>query len=209
MAQINRFDKEAKDWDKNQSRQEMAEKFTKEITDNIQLNNTMQLLDFGCGTGSVGMQLYSAVQHINMVDTSKGMLGSLKEKINQNNITNMSLYQTGIAYLEIGENKIDLIYTLMALHHVADIEGALKKFSQLLKTGGYLCIGDLEPEDGTFHKDDKNVHLGFQTDKLKETLKSFGLNTVILKTFHHNKKTDDNGNTKEYPLFFLLAQKQS
>ena len=83
MAQTNRFDKEAKDWDKNQSRQETAEKFTKEITDNIQLNNTMQLLDFGCGTGSVGMQLYSAVQHINMVDTSKGMLGSLKEKINK------------------------------------------------------------------------------------------------------------------------------
>ena len=60
-----------------------------------------------------------------------------------------------------GEGSFDLIYTLMVLHHVGDVETIIRKFRGLLNPGGYLAIADLYSEDGSFHGEGFSGHMGF------------------------------------------------
>jgi 2-polyprenyl-3-methyl-5-hydroxy-6-metoxy-1,4-benzoquinol methylase len=70
--------------------------------------------------------------------------------------------------------KFDVIYTLMTLHHIKDIEKVIKKFSSMLKKNGILFIGDLEKEEGDFHKQENNhdVHFGFDEQYMIDILTS-------------------------------------
>jgi hypothetical protein len=95
----------------------------------------------------------------------------------------------------------------MALHHVPDVTPLLNSFAALLKPRGSLCIGDLEPEDGSFHNEDKDVHHGFDTAELKELLEDRQFQTTHCDTMHTLHRVDDDGNARNYPLFFLVARK--
>ncbi|QTA84916.1 class I SAM-dependent methyltransferase [Desulfonema magnum] len=200
------FDEKAKEWDKHPVINENCRIFTEEIRKNISLSSDMNLLEFGCGTGLVSMNFYSSVRSLIMTDTSQGMLDVLKQKIKHNNINNMELHCEDIFNLELPKQHFDLIYTLMALHHVADIKELLDRFHKLLKPGGYFCIGDLEPEDGSFHGDESSVHNGFDTSELKNTVEETGFEVTKAYRMHIMKKPDADGNLREYPMFFMSAK---
>ena len=51
------------------------------IMSEVQLNGDMDVLDFGCGTGLVTLQLQPRVRTITGADTSHAMLDVLKAKI--------------------------------------------------------------------------------------------------------------------------------
>ncbi len=200
------FDEKAKEWDSHPVVNENSRIFTEEIRKNVSLSSDMNLLEFGCGTGLVSMNFYSSVRSVKMTDTSQGMLDVLEQKIKQNNINNMELFCDDIFNLNLPKQQFDLIYTLMALHHVPDITQLLDMFHQLLKPGGYLCIGDLEPEDGSFHGDEFSVHNGFDTSELKNALEGTAFEVTKAYRMHIMKKPDAEGNLREYPLFFMSAK---
>ena len=58
----------------------------------------------------------------------------------------------------------------MVLHHVADTEGLLRKFSALLSPNGILCIADLDTEPRLFHDEEAaaTVHISASTDTNSE-----------------------------------------
>jgi hypothetical protein len=67
----------------------------------------------------------------------------------------------------------------------------------------YLAIADLYTEDGSFHGPDVKVHLGFDPNKLTETLKSIGFKNIEYKTCFEVKRESG----KNYPVFLLIAKK--
>ena len=200
------FDNVASQWD-SPSKTNRARVFAEEIARHVTLAPETVLLEFGCGTGLVSMYFQPHVTQVHLVDTSQGMLDIVQEKMAQDDIRNMTLHCGEIAELDLPHAHFDLIYTLMALHHVRDIAPVLQAFHTLLKPGGTLCIGDLEEEDGSFHGPNADVHKGFDTGKLGKMLARAGFTAMHSQRMDVIEKQDAGGKAHAYPVFFLSARR--
>lgn len=203
------FDSKAQEWDKDPVKVERAKKFAEKITDSLQESKNMIALEFGSGTGQVSLFLHKHFRRIYLIDNSAGMIEVLKNNIRQRNIQNMEPLLKDVMNEATNLNNIDVIYTLMTLHHIEDLNNILKVFKSTLKPGGYLFIGDLEKEDGSFHEHahDFRGHHGFDREELKEMLaKNDFYETGYHKFFKLTKKLEG-GSLKEFPLFFMAARK--
>ena len=96
----------------------------------------------------------------------------------------------------------------MALHHIIDTETTIKNLYRLLKKDGYLCVIELDEDDGSFHKKEKdfNGHNGFNQDSLKNLLAEIGFEEVKSNTFYNDKKMIDELEVK-YSLFLMAGRK--
>lgn len=204
------FDKQAKEWDNDPKKTERAITIAKEMTDFIQPKKSMNAFEFGCGTGLLSYQLKDFFKTITLADTSEGMIKVLQEKISNENIKNFK--QILVDLLEddavINENSSDVIYTLMTLHHILDIDKILRIFNAMLKTGGYLCIADLVQEDGSFHSNVPgfNGHNGFDRAELSAVLANHGFKIEYNKIPLEIEKEFDK-KIKKYPLFLMICKK--
>lgn len=177
------------------------------IRNAIPLTAKMSALEYGCGTGLLSFVLQSDLGHITLADTSQGMLDVLAEKISASGVDNMTPLRLDLSVDPLPGPTFDLTYSLMTLHHIADAKGILKKFHALLKPGGWLCVSDLDREDGTFHTDGStDVHLGFARDELQTWVEEAGFSDVKFSTAYEIKKKID-GVEKTFPLFLLIARK--
>lgn len=106
--------------------------------------------------------------------------------------------------------KFDVIYNSMVLHHIKDTGAIINKFYELLNKDGYLCIVDLDEEDGSFHRKypDFDGHNGFNQEKLIEILNNAGFSDVESKTFYYDEKLIE-GEKIKYSLFLMKARKNS
>jgi ubiquinone/menaquinone biosynthesis C-methylase UbiE len=202
----NRFDRKAADWDKKKMRRDLAAAVSQAIAQ-LPLNSNMTALDFGCGTGLVSIPLAAKLGKIFALDSSSGMLEALQEKLNDHNITNI---QTVCAEIEDAElpASLDVIFTSMALHHIAAIEPVLQEFSELLKPGGIVAIADLDAEDGSFHKPgSEEKHHGFDRATLQEDLLRLGFSDITFNTVFTIKKTMKDGSVKDFAVFLATAKK--
>lgn len=202
------FDEQALQWDSDPQKVERAAVFAKEINSFIQPDKKLDALEFGCGTGLLSFQLKDFFHSITLVDTSKGMIDVLQEKIKKAGILNM--YPLLADLFETGFNlpKTDVVYTLMTLHHISDSNKILKIFNSILKPNGYICIADLVKEDGSFHAHhaDFDGHNGFDKDELAGILLKNGFKTEFYKVCYSiNKKMDERIIT--YPLFLMIGRK--
>jgi len=202
------FDIQSITWD-DERRKNRAKLIAQEISKSIQIEKQYTALEFGCGTGLISFCLNDKFEMITLVDTSKGMVDVLNSKINEFEIDNMKAYQIDINESNIlPENSYDVIYTSMALHHIVNTETTIKNLYKLLKSDGYLCIIDLDEEDGSFHKEEKdfNGHNGFNQNSLKNVLLEIGFKEVETNTFHEDLKVVEEMKVK-YSLFLMIGKK--
>lgn len=177
------------------------------------------VLEFGCGTGVLGLRL--AEEHaarLIFVDTSPAMLDVLRGKLAQAASgpkaaalePGARIFEGELTGAPIAEGSLDMAVSLMTLHHVPDVAGALSRLRALLKPGGLLLVGDLLPEDGGFHAgnnhDESACHNGFDPEALRALCLAAGLAVQRLLPFHLVRKPDATGALREYPLFFLAAK---
>ena len=201
-----KFDKAAKNWDGKSRRVILAEKISSAIL-KLPLTKEMDGMEYGCGTGLVGLAVAPSLLQLTTIDTSQGMLDVLQEKANT--LDNCTVHTLCANLLNDDYNKKhDIIFCAMTLHHIQDAEGVLKCFTELLNPGGYIAIADLVTEDGSFHGEDEEGiwHKGFDTEKLGALLQDHGmgnLNTDII----HSIVTEETG--RSYPVFLLTGRKIS
>ena len=82
MEQVRRdFESVASRWDSNPTRLKIAHDVAAAIMREVQLSPQMDVLDYGCGTGLVAMQLQPHVKSVTGADSSPAMLDVLKDKI--------------------------------------------------------------------------------------------------------------------------------
>ena len=161
------FDKEAALWDAEPRRVKLAQDIVESIKNEVKLDLGMDLLDFGCGTGLVGMFLRPQVRSLTCVDNSQGMLDVLKAKVGRAGIKGVTTLIVDVSKGGELTGSYDCIVSAMALHHVEDISGVSRQFYKVLHEGGCVCIADLEPEQGKFHEDHSGVfHHGFDRKQL-------------------------------------------
>jgi len=201
------FDSKARDWDSNPVFQERADKIAAAIRAAIPLNTKMHALDYGCGTGLLSFPLKDALGHITLKDSSAGMLDVLREKIAAQGVANMTVRQADLSSQPLPEERYDLIYTSMVLHHIPDTAAILATFHALLNRGGHLCVADLDQEDGSFHGSDVDVHHGFARADLARLAEAAGFVDVRFSTVFEIAKETAAGGTRGYPVFLMLARK--
>ena len=207
MTEPRTFDQKAPTWDEEPLGVAWAGAVAEGIRNSTLLTGEMDLLDFGCGTGLLTLNLQPYVRSITGMDTSRGMLDMLAAKIEQQRLANVSLFCGDFSKGERPEGSFHLIASAMTLHHVADIPGLLTVLSGLLAPGGILCLADLDKEDGTFHDDPAGVHhSGFDRDLLKGDLAAAGF-TVYHDTIVTSIRKGAPDTPRDYPGFLVCALK--
>lgn len=200
------FDERAKDWDANPTRVERAKVTAQAIRDMLPLRPGMSALELGCGTGLLSFALQQDFASITLADTSQGMLDVLADKIKAAGVDNMHPLRLDLSIDTLPSTRFDVIYSLMTMHHIPDTNQTLHQCYALTAPGGYLCIADLEKEDGSFHKDtpDFDGHNGFDRGQLQKKVEAAGFENVQFKTVFRVPKQID-GVEKSFPMFLMTA----
>jgi ubiquinone/menaquinone biosynthesis C-methylase UbiE len=202
------FDHKAKDWDKDPKRVERAKVFANEIIKFLGDKKPENALEFGSGTGLVSFWLKDNFKSITLADNSVGMMEVLNEKIKNEKISNLKPLLLDIFKGKQGLADFDIIYTLLTLHHIKDIDKTFEIFNSMLSHGGYVCIGDLVTEDGSFHHKDPEFdgHKGFDPEEIKRKLITNGFKIEFESIFYVIER-EYNSLTKRYPLFLIIGNK--
>jgi ubiquinone/menaquinone biosynthesis C-methylase UbiE len=216
---MNEFDQKAAQWDAKPVRVERAQAVADGIKAALPLATHLTALEYGCGTGLLSFALQPYLGHITLADSSSGMLAVLREKIAAGNIQNtcaapnrlrhsagMTPVQLDLTIDPLPADRYQLIYTLMTLHHIPDTDRMLHAFYQLLDAPGYLCVADLDKEDGTFHEDEFHGHLGFDREELGAKAGQAGFEEIRFTTVFHMVK-DVKGIHQDFPVFLMVARK--
>jgi ubiquinone/menaquinone biosynthesis C-methylase UbiE len=208
MTEPRTFDQKAATWDEEPRRVALAGAIAEGIRNCTTLTREMDLLDFGCGTGLLTLNLQPYVRSITGMDTSRGMLERLAAKIDQQKLDNVSLFCGDFSKGERPDGSFHLIASAMTLHHVADNSGLFAVLYGLLASGGILCLADLDKEDGTFHDDPSGVQQsGFDRALLKGDLAEAGF-TVYHDAIVTSIRKGPPESPRDYSVFLVCARKQ-
>ncbi len=202
---MSKFDEAALNWDNKPMRVERA----KTIADRIIKHFSGKIfdigMDYGCGTGLLGFFLKDNFRKLYMADSSDSMLDVLKQKIISGSISNMQAVKLDLLKETFNE-KTDVLFNLMVMHHIEDIQGILNAWTNILKDKGYLVISDLDKEDGSYHADGNTIHNGIDRIQLIDKLKKLGYKNIFNDTAYVVTKKV-NGKMRDYPIFLVIAQK--
>lgn len=142
-------------------------------------------IDFGCGTGLVGMNLLNEFKSMLFLDTSQNMIDQIKQKISDFNLQNVDTLCFDFEKENLSDLRADYIFMAQVLLHIEDVEFVLSRLFDVLNEGGHLLIVD-------FNKNEKIVsdlvHNGFNQAELADIMTKIGYRDNQSKTFHTGSK---------------------
>ena len=200
------FDEKAQEWDNDPVKLERAAAVAAAIRNRVRLSPDLSALEYGCGTGLLSFALSRELGSITLADSSAGMLAVLREKIAASGADHLRPMRLDLTVDPLPAERYDLIYTLMTLHHVSDVDRILRDFHALLRPDGALCIADLDREDGSFHGAGFDGHHGFEREALRDQLARAGFGEIQFDTCYMMRKPQGEG-AREYPVFLAVARK--
>ncbi|KAI5458756.1 S-adenosyl-L-methionine-dependent methyltransferase [Mariannaea sp. PMI_226] len=173
-AGTERFNADAAAWDNNPYFHLMSSEALKAIKKNLPsvFDNKPDVLEIGCGTGLLTVDVAPAANRVVAVDTAEGMIDVLISKLVKpdapQNVTPLSFLLEDPEDLRLPPAddsdpdgprlKYDLITSHLVLHHIPDLKPVLETMLGCLKEGGAIALTDYEdfaPEARRFHPEDK------------------------------------------------------
>ena len=207
-ANQERFARAAQTWDENPVRVALGNAIAEAIRGEVPVAAEMDAMDCGCGTGLLTLALQPHVRSILGVDASGEMLKVLGEKIAATGLENVRVRQSDLAGDELDDERFDLVVSAMMLHHVKDAAGMVARLAGMLQPGGYLCLADLDAEDGSFHPDKTGIeHFGFDEGQMGGMFAAAGLGNVRVRVAHVIVRPDAEGVVREYPVLLTVGEK--
>lgn len=201
------FDEKAKTWDADIEKTIRAQKVGDAILKEMSCPLPCRAFEYGCGTGLVSLYLRSSFSRIVCADSSRGMLDVLKEKIDKETIPNIFPLELDLINGNVLDEKVDVIYTLLTLHHIVDTDKILSSFYSMIDPGGFLFIADLDKEDGSFHGEGFDGHNGFDRNELRDKALKAGFKDINFKTITQVLKEVASGEKRAFPVFLMTARK--
>jgi ubiquinone/menaquinone biosynthesis C-methylase UbiE len=133
------------DYDKQHEGFRDFEQEAKKIASALDLSERSAVLDVGCGTGGLTTHLAQICRHVYAVDVSGTMIDTVRAKIRDQGLANVSPIQSGFLTYEHEGMQLDAIIANITLHHLPDFwkQIALCRFYDLLGPGGKLFLADV------------------------------------------------------------------
>ena len=203
------FDKRAASWDEDPGRIGLANDIAAAIAEENILAPDSDVLEFGCGTGLLTLRLHPLVRSITGVDSSPGMLGVCRAKIDSLHLDNIKTYYLEPEKGRLPEGSYHLVVCSMTLHHVRETRPLIEQFAGIIMPGGYLCIADLDREDGGFHGENDTVfHSGFDRAELRRILTDAGFDDIRERTAANVVKRVPDGEKRSFSVFLMTGRKK-
>ena len=199
------FDESAHEWDTDY-RIKRAKLISDEMRKVIQFDEEDSIIDFGAGTGLIGLSFLQDVRDILLIEQSQEMRLVMKNKIQ--GLESKGRIRVGEDIFDPGLAPVDTIVSSMVLHHNKDLERLGNRFFDLLNPLGKLCIVDLMPDDGSFHENERSFdgYDGFDPDWLKDVFLKAGFVFEHKNVFFSDTKKGK-GKQVDYSLFILIMKK--
>ncbi len=107
----------------------------------------MEVLEFGCGTGSTAITHSPYVKHIQAIDISSKMIEIARCKADAKNIENITFERSTIDAFTAPDQTFDAVLGLSILHLLDNYDEVIAKVYKMLKPGGIFvsstaCVGD-------------------------------------------------------------------
>lgn len=142
-------------------------------------------IDFGCGTGLVGMNLLNDFNSMLFLDTSQNMIHQIEQKISSSNIQNAATLCFDVEKDSLTDLHADYIFMAQVLLHIKDFDLVLSRLYDTLEKDGHLIIVD-------FDKNEKiasdMVHNGFDQAELTDVMSKIGYRDIQSKTIYTGSK---------------------
>ena len=112
------------------------------------LRPDMEVLEFGCGTGSTALVHARTVRHILAIDIADGMLEIAKKKAKEQGVGNIDFRKASVEDLDVADQSLDAVLGLSILHLLEDTDQVIENVFKMLKPGGVFvtsttCIRDI------------------------------------------------------------------
>ena len=101
--------------------------------------NQAEILDLGCGDGSLSIPFLFEAKSLTLVDLSPKMIQIASDNVPSQHTNKVSIFNCSIDQFE-SEKKYDLVICVGVLAHVPDIEDVVSRISKLLKPGGFAIV---------------------------------------------------------------------
>lgn len=199
------FDDRAATWDQDQGTVDRARTVADGIAARVPLSTDHRVLEYGAGTALVAQMLQDRVGALTLVDRSARMREVMQRKIDAGDLPpDARVLSVDLATEPAPEGPFDVIITSMVLHHMFELDRVLTAFHEMIAPGGWVCIADLDEEDGSFHQHvhDFHGHNGFNRDTLTADLEKAGFTDV---TFGDAGTVDKEGAT--FGVFLATARR--
>jgi ubiquinone/menaquinone biosynthesis C-methylase UbiE len=202
------FDHAAITWDEKPGRIKLAADVANAVLKSVEVHADMDVLDYGCGTGLLALSLQPHVHSITGADSSQGMLDVLNAKIKKFSLTNVKTLFLDLERDDTPEERFHLITCSMTFHHVNDPFILINQFYTLLHPRGYLCIADLDPDEGKFHGSKEGVmHFGFERSAMRNLFVQAGFKNINDTTVAIIDKDVPDEGIRSFSVFLMEGQK--
>jgi ubiquinone/menaquinone biosynthesis C-methylase UbiE len=138
-------------------------------------------IDFGCGTGLVGMHLLDTFESVLFLDAAPNMIEQVRRKIADEGIENADTLCFDFETNEREDLRADYIFMAQVLLHIPDVESILSKLHEILRPGGHTIIVDFNRNEEITSD---LVHPGFDQAELGELMTKIGYEAVRSKTIY-------------------------
>jgi ubiquinone/menaquinone biosynthesis C-methylase UbiE len=98
------------------------------------------LLDIGCGDGSISLQLLNSSSNLTLLDLSTSMVALAMEKVPENLTANVTIRNGNFMTTSFDQQSFDLIVTVGVMAHVDSPDAFIERVKSLLRPGGSLII---------------------------------------------------------------------
>lgn len=198
---VDLFAKKSKSWDMNSKRVQNAKGIAELIVNNIKLEKSMEIMDFGAGTGLLSYFVAPYVEKIVAVDNSPSMLLEFENKCDTFSC-HTEVIEKDLS-TDTLDRKFDGVISSMTIHHLEDLPALFSKLYEMLDDGGFIAIADLDSEDGTFHSDNEGVfHYGFDRHMLAKQAQEAGFKDITFSLANKIAKPH-----AEFTVFLMTAIK--
>ena len=127
-------------------------------------------IDFGGGTGLVGLQLINYFQSMLFLDASQEMIDQVNLKIEKLGIKNVNTLCTNLENEGQLSFQADTIFSSMAFHHIGNYNDLLTKMHDMLEEKGQLVLVDMEKQPQKNHGTTDGYDHGFDRHKLSSVM---------------------------------------
>lgn len=133
--------------------------------------------DFGCGDGTVTVEIASWAKRVFAIDCNETLLRAARERTS--GLENVRFLAENMERVSLPSSSVDVVIISQSLHYLDAPEKAVAEAHRILVRGGRVLILDLLPHEEQWVVSQlRHRRMGFETSALKRMLKDAGFVSI-------------------------------